>query len=131
MGSALVRFATCAGRDAAIGVSPTDVGDSILRFVAQHHGINRRSTILNHDIWVMLLNYPLECWDVDTVSRTFVPYDRFLVWNKNMSNRAIILVKFRAYNVDTLPMSIVVIKNLLEERNSVHLFCFLEECWVL
>jgi hypothetical protein len=35
-----------------------------------------------------------------------------------MSNRARILVKIRAYNVDTLPMSIVVIKNLAEDGNS-------------
>jgi hypothetical protein len=66
----------------------------------------------------MILNYPLECWDVDTVSRSVVPYGRFLVWNKDMSNRARILVKIRAYNVDTLPMSIVVIKNLAEDGNS-------------
>jgi hypothetical protein len=85
MGSALVRFATCTDRDAAINISPINVGDSMLRFVAQDHGINRRSTFLTHDVWIMILNFPLECWDVDTVSRAVVPYGRFLVWNKDLS----------------------------------------------
>jgi hypothetical protein len=66
----------------------------------------------------MILNFPLECWDVDTVSRSVVPYGCFLVWNKDLSNRARILVKIRAYNIDTLPMSIVVIKNLAEDGSS-------------
>jgi hypothetical protein len=94
------------------------VGDSILRFVEHDRGINRRSTILTHDVWIMLLNYPHECWDLDMIVITISPYGRFLVWNKDLSNKACILFKIRAYNVDTLPMSIVVIKNLTEDGNA-------------
>jgi hypothetical protein len=66
----------------------------------------------------MLLNYPHECWDLDMIVITISPYGRFLVWNKDLSNKACILFKIRAYNVDTLPMSIVVIKNLTEDGNA-------------
>jgi hypothetical protein len=41
-----------------------------------------------------------------------VPYGRFLVWNKDLSDHARVLVKIMAYIVDTLPMSVVVPKNL-------------------
>jgi hypothetical protein len=47
-----------------------------------------------------------------------VPYGRFLVWNKDLSDHARVLVKIRAYNVDTLPMSIVVMRNLTEDGNT-------------
>jgi hypothetical protein len=118
MGSALVRFATVTDRDATVNLSPIFVGDSVLRFVAQDHGINRRSTLMTHDVWLMLVNYPLECWDLDCIIKTLVPYGRFLVWNKDLSDRARILVKIRAYNVDTLPMSVVVLRNLTVDGNT-------------
>jgi hypothetical protein len=41
-----------------------------------------------------------------------VPYGRFLVWNKDLSDHARVLVKIMAYIVDTLPMSVVVPRNL-------------------
>ncbi|KAM0913956.1 hypothetical protein ACQ4PT_011815 [Festuca glaucescens] len=118
MGSALVRFGTVTDRDAAINLSPMWIGDTSMRFVAENYGINRRATLLTHDVWVMLMNYPQECWELDIIMRTFVPYGRFLVWNKDMSNRARILVKIRAYNVDTFPLSIVVVRNPTEDGNS-------------
>jgi hypothetical protein len=118
MGSALVRFATVTDRDAPINLSPHYLGDTVLRFVAQDNGINRRATLLTHDVWVMLVNYPAECWDLDCIVKTFVPYGRFLVWNKDLSDHARVLVKIRAYNVDTLPMSIVVMRNLTEDGNT-------------
>ncbi|PNT76853.1 uncharacterized protein LOC112270071 [Brachypodium distachyon] len=59
----------------------------------------------------MLMNYPLECWDIEAVSDAFVPYGRFLVWNKEISNRARIIVKIRVYDVQALPLSLVILNN--------------------
>jgi hypothetical protein len=59
----------------------------------------------------MLVNYPLECWDVDTIVTTMAPYGRFLVWNRQDSNKARIFVKIRAYDVNKIPGSIVVIQS--------------------
>ena len=118
MGTALIRFATVTDRDAAIELSPMFIGDTVLRFVAQDQGINRRATLFTHDVWIMLLNLPLEFWDFDCIVKAFAPYGCFLVWNEDLSNRARILVKIRAYNVDTLPMSLVVMKNLTEDGNA-------------
>ena len=112
MGTTLVRFVTVTDRDAAIELSPMYIGESVLRFVAQDQGINRRATLLTHDVWIMLLNLPQEFWDFENIVKAFVPYGRCLVWNEDQTNRARVLVKIRAYNVDTLPMSLVVLKNL-------------------
>ena len=43
--------------------------------------------------------------------RTMTPYGIFLVCNKEESNKARIIVKIRPYNIDTLPLSIVVLHN--------------------
>jgi hypothetical protein len=55
---------------------------------------------------------------LDCIIKTLVPYGRFLVWNKDLSDCTRILVKIRAYNVDTLPMSVVVLRNLTEDGNT-------------
>ncbi|KAM0869792.1 hypothetical protein ACQ4PT_040437 [Festuca glaucescens] len=111
MGTALVQFVSSCDRDTAVESSPHMIGDTVLRFVNQDRGINYRDASFTHDVWLMLVNYPLECWHVDTVVKTMTPYGRFLVWSKDNSNKARIVVKIRAYNVDTLPVSIVVLQN--------------------
>ena len=58
------------------------------------------------------MNYPLECWDVNVISRIGVPYGRFLIWNKDPRDKTRIIVKVRVINPDTLPLSIVVLRNL-------------------
>ncbi|KAM0821901.1 hypothetical protein ACQ4PT_071868 [Festuca glaucescens] len=111
MGTALIQFVSSCDRDTAVEASPFFIGDAVLRFVKQDRCINFRETVFTHDVWLMLVNYPLECWEVDTVVRTMTPDGRFLIWSKDNSNKARIVVKIRAYNVDTLPVSIVVLRN--------------------
>ena len=65
----------------------------------------------------MLMNYPLECWEIETVVKTMSPYGRFLIWNKEVSNKARILVKIHPFNIDTLLLSIVVLQNTNEQGN--------------
>ncbi|KAM0827226.1 hypothetical protein ACQ4PT_068330 [Festuca glaucescens] len=111
MGTALIQFVSSCDRDTAVESSPFFIEDTGLRFVKQDRCINFRESVFTHDVWLMLVNYPLECWEVETVVRTMTPYGRFLVWCKDNSNKARIVVKIRAYNVDTLPLSIVVLRN--------------------
>ncbi|KAM0862699.1 hypothetical protein ACQ4PT_045097 [Festuca glaucescens] len=111
MGAALIQFNSAAERDAAINTSSHFIGDTVLRFLPQNKGINHRNAVFTHECWLMLVNYPLECWDVDTVVRTMAPFGRFVVWNKDGSNKARILVKIRPFNIDTLPLGIVVLRN--------------------
>ncbi|KAM0926026.1 hypothetical protein ACQ4PT_003873 [Festuca glaucescens] len=110
-GAALIQFHSAAERDATINYSPHFIGETVLRFLPQNKGINHRNAVFTHECWLMLMDYPLECWDVETIMRTMAPYGRFVVWNKDSSNRARILVKIRPYNIDTLPLSIVVLQN--------------------
>ncbi|PNT75871.1 uncharacterized protein LOC112270078 [Brachypodium distachyon] len=111
MGSALVQFVTSCDRDTAVNSAPFHIDDMVLRFIPRNRGLNHRDAVFSHDVWIMLTNYPLEGWDVEAVSDAFVPYGGFLVWNKEVSNKARILVKIRAYDVDTLPLSIVILSN--------------------
>ena len=59
-----------------------------------------------------MMNYPLECWDVGVISRAVSPYGRFLIWNKDPRDKTRVIVKLGVFNVDTIPISIVVLCNL-------------------
>ena len=112
MGTALVQFTTACSRDTAVSLSPFQIGDSVLRISKQDRGLNYRSITFTHDVWILLMNYPLECWDVGVISRTVSPYGRFLIWNKDPRDKARVIVKLRVMNVDNIPISLVVLRNL-------------------
>jgi hypothetical protein len=110
-GAALIQFHSAAERDVAIDYSPHFLGDTVLRFLPQNRGMNHRNDVFTHECWLMILNFPLECWDIETIMRVVAPFGRFVVWNKDSSNKARILVKIRPYNIDTLPLSLVIMQN--------------------
>ncbi|KAM0930643.1 hypothetical protein ACQ4PT_000838 [Festuca glaucescens] len=117
MGAAMVRFQDCLDRDNVVKYSPYIVQDSVMRVIEHDKGRNFRAATFTHDVWIMLLNYPPGCWDLDTMVATFAPYGRFLVWNRDDSIKSRILVKIRAYDVDKIPGSIVVLQNYSEDGN--------------
>lgn len=83
MGSILIQFTTTCSRDTAIGASPFHIGDTILRISRHACGLSFCSMTFTHDVWLMLMNDPLQCWEVGVVSHTVAPYGKFLIWNKD------------------------------------------------
>ncbi|KAM3209862.1 hypothetical protein ACQJBY_064108 [Aegilops geniculata] len=83
MATALIQFTTACSCDTAVGHTLFQIGDSVLRISRQDRGINYRSITFTHGVWILLMNYPLECWDVGVISRTVSPYGCFLIWNKD------------------------------------------------
>ena len=79
MGTALIQFTTACSRDSAINNSPYEIGDSVLCITRHDRSLNYRSITFTHDVWLMLMNYPLECWEVGVVSHTVSQYGRFLI----------------------------------------------------
>jgi hypothetical protein len=67
MGAALVQFSDGVSRDTAIDRSPLFVGDSILRVIPQNRGLNYHNCSFTHDVWIMMMNFPLEAWHVEKI----------------------------------------------------------------
>ena len=63
----------------------------------------------------MIMNYPMECWHLETIVNSMVKYGRLLIWNKDDSNKARILVKLRVYDIDRIPLSLVVTQSTSDE----------------
>ena len=60
MGAALVCFQHSCDIGTAIANSPYFVGDSTLRVLRHDRGINYRDCTFSHDVWIMMVNFPLE-----------------------------------------------------------------------
>jgi hypothetical protein len=111
MGAALVQFSDGVSRDSAIDRSPFFVGDSIVHVIPQNRGINYRNCTFTHDVWIMMMNFPLEAWHVEKIRESVSEFGKFLVWNRDGSNRARVLVKIRVPNLLEIPISHVLCEN--------------------
>jgi hypothetical protein len=63
----------------------------------------------------MIMNYPLEAWHVEKIRESVSEFGRFLVWNKDGSNRARILIKVRVPDILEIPISHVLCENTNDE----------------
>jgi hypothetical protein len=111
MGAALVQFFDGFSRDSAIDRNPFFVGDSIMRVIPQNRGINYHNCTFTHDVWIMMMNFPLEAWHVEKIRESVSEFGRFLVWNRYGSNRARVLVKIRVPDLLEIPISHVLCEN--------------------
>jgi hypothetical protein len=93
MGCALVQFSDGVSRDSTLDCNSFFVGDSVLRVIPQNRGLNHRNYTFSHDVWSM--NFPLEAWHVEKIREYVSEFGKFLVWNRDGSNKARVLVKIR------------------------------------
>ena len=112
MGAAFIRFQHTCDIDTAITNSPYFVGDSVLRVLRHDRGINHRDCTFTHDAWIMMVNFPLEAWRPDKVRESVSGFGKFLVWNKDLLNRARILIKVRVTNLLEIPVSHVICESM-------------------
>ncbi|KAM0850812.1 hypothetical protein ACQ4PT_052850 [Festuca glaucescens] len=115
MGTTLVQFRDTVARDTAISNSLYFVGDSIIRVIRQDHGLNYRNCTFTHDVWLMMMKHPQEAWLVDKVRESVSEFGSFIVWNRDASNKARILVKICVPDILDIPISLVLIDNTNDE----------------
>jgi hypothetical protein len=111
MGAALVQFSDAVSRDTAIDRSPFFVGESVLRVIPQNRSLNHRNCTFTHDVWLMMMNFPLEAWHVEKIREYVSEFGKFIVWNRDASNRARILIKIRVPDMLEIPISHVLCEN--------------------
>jgi hypothetical protein len=63
----------------------------------------------------MMVNYPQEAWHVEKIKESVSEFGKFLVWNRDGSNRARILVKVRVPDLLEVPISLVLCQNTRDE----------------
>jgi hypothetical protein len=59
----------------------------------------------------MMMNFPLEAWHVEKIHESVSEFGKLLVWNRDGSNRARVLVKIRVPDLLEIPISHVLCEN--------------------
>jgi ABC-type uncharacterized transport system permease subunit len=79
MGTALLQFPNSLSLELAFTGSPYFIGDSVVRIVPHNRGLNYTDCTFTHDVWIMMMNFPLEGWIVEKIHESVSSFGRFLV----------------------------------------------------
>jgi hypothetical protein len=82
-GQALVHFANVHDRDNLVNTNPHMYGDVQISFVRHNQGRNWRALTFNHECWLMLLHFPLDYWNHESIQSAFASFGRVLLWEND------------------------------------------------
>lgn len=108
IGAAFVTFGSCVEREAAIAHSPHPFEPYSLSFVKHDESINLRYAPLGRVCWIMLVVFPLDCYNVAAIGRAVAGFGTLVHWHES-SNKARILIKVLVPSADVVPESILVV----------------------
>ena len=75
-GQAFVRFNYMHARDFLIYYSPHPYGNGTISFVAHNQAWNRHIAIMNHEVWLILLELGIDCEIQPLLEKAIEPFDR-------------------------------------------------------
>lgn len=108
VGAAYVTFGSCVEREAPIAHSPHQFEPYSLSFVKHDEGINLRFAPLDKVCWIMLVAFPLDCYNVAAISQAVAGFGTLIHWHKS-SNKARILIKVLVPSSEAVPESLLVV----------------------
>jgi hypothetical protein len=107
LGKALVRFAQVHDRDLLVNHSPHPYGGIEFTIVRHNQGRNWRSLNFNCDCWLMLMGFPLDFWNQESIQCAIASFGRVMIWKNGRSNLARLFVRARVTELQDVPHYIV------------------------
>jgi hypothetical protein len=106
LGAALVSFASALDRQTAMG-PPHHVEPYWFSFIPHDSGPNLRHLPLDRTCWLMLINFPIDCLNEDSLATAVSSFANLIQWHRS-SNLARQLVLVNIHSSARIPFSIVV-----------------------
>jgi hypothetical protein len=107
LGRALVCLVNAHDRDLLVNQSPHDYGDVQIHFLRHNQDRNWRALTFNRDCWLMLLGFPLDHWNHDSIKNAIDSFGKAIPWKKDLDYRARLLVHARVTDLVDVPHFIV------------------------
>ncbi|PNT71277.1 hypothetical protein BRADI_2g25616v3 [Brachypodium distachyon] len=94
LGHAIIRFTATSDKDWLVLHGPHLHNGIHYVFTEHNGGINWRAFAYNREVWLMLLNLPLDLWETAHVNVAVAKWGKLISWDKTVSNltRAVIKV---------------------------------------
>jgi hypothetical protein len=109
LGQALVRFENAHDRDSLVINGPHPYGDVQFSFVHHNQARNWRLMNFNRECWLMLLGFPLDYWNHESIHSVIGVFGRVLLWENDKNHLARLLVRARVTDLQDVPHFIVFI----------------------
>lgn len=87
-GQAYVRLSYFHDRDFLIQSSPHNYGNYRISFKAHNRGWNNRTTMMNFEVWLMILGFNIGYWEQKDIEKEIVDFGKLLVWEEDPNHLA-------------------------------------------
>jgi hypothetical protein len=107
LGQALVRFENAHDRDSLVINGPRPYGDVQFSFIRHNQGRNWRLMNFNRECWLMLLGFPLDYWNHESIQSAIGVFGRVMLWENDRNHLARLLVRARITDLQDVPHFLV------------------------
>lgn len=95
LGQALVRFEFVHDRDRLVGIEHFHHDGLHFRLVRHNQGRNWKALNFNKECWLMLLGFPLDFWDQQSIENSICTFGRLLSWESDPAQLSRLIVRVR------------------------------------
>jgi hypothetical protein len=102
-GQAFVHFNHIHERDLLIQGSPHQFGNGIISFVPHDRAWNNRTTIMTHEVWMMMLRLDIDLWTRSLVEKFVSSFGQLMIWEEDHYHLSRAIVKVRVSSLEDIP----------------------------
>lgn len=107
-GQAYVRFSNFHDRDGMIFNSPHHFGDVQISFIPHDRAWDNRTVNLNHEVWLMLVGFPLDFWTYSVIEKALGSFGKLIACEEDYNHMARIMIKARVVELEDIPWFVLV-----------------------
>jgi hypothetical protein len=107
LGQALVHFENIFDIDLLVNNCPHPYGGVSYTVVRHNAAKNWRAIQFNQECWLMLLGFPLDCWNNDSIQNALVSFGRMIMWENDRDHLARLMVRAWVTNLQEVPYFLV------------------------
>ena len=83
-GQAFIRFNYLLERDLLIQNSPHQYGNDTISFIPHNQAWNNRTTIMTHEVSLMLLGLDLDLWTQPLLEKAVCSFGQLMIWEEDL-----------------------------------------------
>lgn len=102
-GQAYVKFTYMHQRDLLIQNSPIPYGNGTISFIPHDRAWNNRTTIMTHDVWMVLIGLNMDLWSHALVDKAVSEFGKLIVWEEDYQNISRVYFRARFCGLDSIP----------------------------
>jgi hypothetical protein len=127
LGQALVRFENIYDRDLLVNSSPHPYDGVNFSLVKHNEGHNWRALNFNRGCWIMMLGFPLDHWNNESIQNAIASFGHLMMWKNDRRHLTRLMVKTRVTDLQDIPHFVLLTKSEDFQSHSWTVQCEIRE----